>query len=169
MTPTFRPATSSDVPAIAALFERSFVHTFGHLYRDEDLQSFLADCTVESWQEEYDDSRYAFYVAEAGSKLVGFVKIGPSTLPVETSQPFIELRSIYLDPDWLGRGLSAPLMDWAIVEARQRGAKELYLTVYTDNDRARAVYRRYGFTEVGPYAFMVGTHADEDIIMRLVL
>ena len=36
-------------------------------------------------------------------------------------------------------------------------------------DKIRAVYERYGFEAVGRYDFMVGTHADEDIIMRLRL
>lgn len=169
MTATFRAAQRSDMSAIVALFERSFVHTFGHLYRAEDLQSFLAQSTVEAWQEEYDDPRFAFFVADAGGEIVGFVKLGPSSLPVEGVRPFIELRTIYLHPDWLGRGLSAPLMDWAVAEARRRGAEDLYLTVYVDNARARRLYERYGFVEVGTYAFMVGTHADEDIVMRLKL
>ena len=169
MTPEFRAARRSDVPAIAGLFERSFVHTFGHLYRSEDLESFLAQSTVEAWQAEYDDPGYAFFVAEAGSELVGFVKLGPPALPVERSGPAIELRSIYLHPEWIGRGLSTPMMDWAIGEARRRGAEELYLTVYVDNQRARKVYWRYGFVEAGTYAFIVGSQADEDIIMRLSL
>ena len=169
MTPVFRPATRSDMPGVAALFERSFVHTFGHLYRAEDLDTFLAQSTVEAWEKERDDQRFAFFLAEAEGQIVGFVKLGPSSLPVETDRPFIELRTIYLHPDWLGRGLSAPLMDWAIAEARRRGAEELYLTVYVDNVRARRLYERYGFVEVGTYAFMVGAHADEDIIMRLTL
>ena len=33
----------------------------------------------------------------------------------------------------------------------------------------RNVYDRYGFEFVGTYAFMVGTHADEDHVMRLAL
>ena len=169
MTPAFRPAERSDVPAIAALFELSFVHTFAHLYRSEDLELFLAGSTVEAWQAEFDDPLYAFFVAEAGSDLVGFVKLGPPALPVERNGPAVELRSIYLHPDWIGRGLSAPMMDWAIGEARRRGAEELYLTVYVDNMRARRLYKRYGFVEIGPYAFMVGSQADEDIIMRLTL
>ena len=63
----------------------------------------------------------------------------------------------------------AQLMDWAIDEARRRGAEELYLTVYTDNHRARRFYERYGFEAVGRYDFMVGSHADEDVIMRKLL
>ena len=66
-------------------------------------------------------------------------------------------------------GIAGAMMDWAIDEARRRCAGELYLTVYTDNHRARRIYERYGFEEIGPYAFMVGEQADEDIIMRLHL
>ena len=53
--------------------------------------------------------------------------------------------------------------------ARRRGAGEIYLSVFVDNHRARRFYERYGFEPVGRYDFMVGTHADEDIIMRLKL
>ena len=166
---TFRAATRDDLPAIDGVFERSFCDTFAHLYAAEDLSAFLAKFTLEAWAEEFDDTRFAFRVAEADGKVIGYCKVGPLTVPVEPLRPAIELRQLYFDHAWLGRGLSAPLMDWAIGEARRRGAEELYLSVFTENDRAQALYRRYGFVEVGPYAFMVGNHADEDIIMRLDL
>jgi len=169
MTPVFRLAERSDLPALAALFERSFRGAFAHLYSDADLKTFLAQFNLEAWAKEFDDPGYAFFVAEAGSDLVAFVKLGPPALPVERNGPAVELRQIYVDPDWTGRGLSGPLMDWAIAEARRREAQELYLTVYVGNPRARKLYERYGFVAVGLYAFMVGNQADEDIIMRLAL
>ena len=60
-------------------------------------------------------------------------------------------------------------MDWVLAEARAARRDELYLSVFTDNHRAKRFYARYGFEAVGPYDFMVGSHADEDIIMRLKL
>jgi len=63
----------------------------------------------------------------------------------------------------------AELSDWAIKEAQRQGFEELYLTVYVDNHRARRFYERYGFEAVGRYDFMVGSQADEDIIMRRAL
>lgn len=169
MTATFRLAQRTDLPAVASLFERSFRQTFGHLYRVEDLESFLGQFAIEAWQQEFDDPGFDLSVAEVGSELIGFAKLGPPALPVETLRSWVELRQIYIDPNWVGRGFARPLLDWATAEARRRGADELYLTVFVDNDRAIALYRRYGFVEVGPYAFMVGTHADEDVIMRLAL
>lgn len=164
-----RRAEPADLPAIDALFRQSFTDTFGHLYAPEDLDAFLNTFTPEGWQAEYDDPASAFLVAEAGGAIVGYIKIGALKLPAATDRPAMELRQIYFDRSWLGRGLARPMLDWAIDEARRRGAEEMYLSVFTENDRARALYRRYGFTEVGPYRFMVGNHADEDIILKLDL
>ena len=87
-------------------------------------------------------------------------------MPYETTARAIELRQLYLLKAHHGSGLAAALTDWGIAEAKRQGNEELYLTVYTDNHRAKRFYERYGFEEVGRYDFMVGNHADEDIIMR---
>ena len=119
--------------------------------------------------QEFADPAYAFRVAEDDGQVVGYVKLGSSSLPVEPQGTALELRQLYVQTSHLGAGVGAQLMDWALTEAQRRGVDELYLTVYTDNHRARRFYKRYGFEEVGPYAFMVGEKADEDIIMRLHL
>lgn len=169
MTVIYRPATIDDVDAIDAIFRASFCDTFAHLYRPEDLAAFLSKFTPEVWAEELRDPGYSFRMAEADGVPVGYVKLGPSSLPVETNRPAVELRQLYVLKSHLGAGVGAGLMDWAVAEARRRDVEELYLTVYTDNHRARRFYARYGFEELGPYTFMVGEHADEDIIMRLRL
>jgi ribosomal protein S18 acetylase RimI-like enzyme len=76
---------------------------------------------------------------------------------------------LYVRSEHHGTGIARQLMDWGIDEARRRGAEALYLTVFIDNHRARRFYDRYGFEDVGRYAFMVGEQADEDIIMRKAL
>ena len=64
--------------------------------------------------------------------------------------------SVYVAPSHRGTGVAADLLDavrrWARTEA---GLNRLHLFVHEDNDRARAFYRRCGFTETGfrePYA-----------------
>jgi diamine N-acetyltransferase len=166
---TFRDATLADLPDVDRVFRTGFQDTFAHLYGEEDLAAFLAQFTPQAWAEEFGDPRYRFRVAESGGEVVAFVKLGPSTLPVETSARAIELRQLYVLKAHHGSGIAAALMDWAFAEAKRRGEEELYLTVFTENHRARRFYDRYGFEPVGRYDFMVGNHADEDIIMRKVL
>ena len=166
---TYHDATTADLPAIDRIFRTSFCETFAHLYSDTNLAAFLAKFTPEAWRSEFNDARYAFRIAEVDGQAVGYVKLGPLTLPVEPEAPAIELRQLYLLKGHHGTGIAAALMDWALAEAAKRGARELYLTVYTGNHRAKRFYERYGFVEVGPYAFMVGDQADEDIIMKKLL
>ena len=165
----FRDATADDLPTIDHVFRTSFCETFAHLYRPGDLAAFLAKFTPDAWAEEFHDPRYRFRLAEAEGEVVGFLKLGPSALPIETDRRAIELRQIYVLKNHHGSGIAAALTDWAIGEARRQGFEELYLTVYVDNHRARRFYDRYGFEAVGRYDFMVGEQADEDIIMRKTL
>ena len=169
MTIGYRTAVKDDAAAIDRVFRTSFCDTFAHLYRPEDLDAFLSKFTLDAWTAELGDERYQFRVAEADGEIVGFVKLGPPELPVQRSGPAIELRQLYILHDYRGLGAAQALMDWALAEAKARGGQELYLTVYTENWRARRFYAKYGFVEVGPYKFMVGEQADEDIIMRASL
>ena len=70
---------------------------------------------------------------------------------------------------WHGSGVAAGLMDRALELVRRKRARHVQLSVYVDNLRARRFYERYGFEVVGKYDFMVGSHADEDLILRHVI
>lgn len=165
----YRDATEADLPAIDALFRESFVATFGHLYRSEDLADFLAGFTPEIWAAEFAEDDLRFRLAEDAEGLAGFAKIHGLTLPADTRAPVTELSQLYLAERAKGSGAAQALMDWVIASARERGSAELWLSVYVDNHRARRFYERYGFEDRGRYTFMVGAHADEDRLMRLEL
>ncbi|WP_294331297.1 GNAT family N-acetyltransferase [uncultured Sphingomonas sp.] len=166
---TFRDATPADAGAIDAVFRASFQATFAHLYSAEDLATFLARFTVEGWAAEIADPAFAFRVIEDAEGIAGYCKLGPISLPAAPEGPAIELRQLYLLDRAKGSGAAQALMDWALATARARGAGEIWLSVYTDNHRAKRFYARYGFEDHGPYAFMVGNHADEDRLMRRAL
>jgi GNAT superfamily N-acetyltransferase len=166
MTIGFHDATAADAPALDRLFKGVFCDTFAHLYREEDLSAFLAQFTPQAWQSEFSDPGYAFHLAEDDGEAVGYAKLGPLKLPVDEARPAILLSQLYVRQDHHGAGIAQHLMDWAFAEAKRRGKEQLYLTVFTDNPRARRFYQRLGFEDVGLYAFMVGSQADEDIIMR---
>jgi GNAT superfamily N-acetyltransferase len=166
---TYRDATLDDAPAVDALFRQGFIDTFAHLYDPKDLAAFFAGFALAAWRRELADPDFAFRLAEDDGMLAGYAKISSVSLPVEPAGPAAELRQLYLLKRWHGGGIARVLMDWVVAEARGRGAEELYLSVFTDNHRARSFYARHGFEAVGPYIFMVGSHEDQDIIMRAKL
>lgn len=165
----YRDAGPSDAAVMAALGRRTFTETFGHLYQPEDLALFLKSHSEEAWRAQLADPACAVRLAEEDGEAAAYARIGPPTLPFEPRGASIELRQFYVLSPWHGTGVSHVLMDWATGEAKRRGAQDLYLSVFVDNHRARRFYERYGFEFVGTYAFMVGSHADEDHVMRLAL
>ncbi|WP_066549093.1 MULTISPECIES: GNAT family N-acetyltransferase [unclassified Sphingomonas] len=169
MTIVFRDAVAEDAPALARLARDSFTETFGHLYHPDDLALFLAGHSTPRWHDELTDPAFRVRVGEADGAAVAYAKVGPPSLPFKPRGPSIELRQFYILKPWQGSGAAAELMAWVIDTARAGGASDLYLSVFTDNHRARRFYDRYGFEAVGPYVFKVGNHEDEDIVMRLAL
>lgn len=169
MNAVYRDAAPADGPALRELFAESFVETFGHLYRPSDLKEFLDGNSLAKWNGNLSDPEVAIHVAEMDGTLAGFVELAPKKLPYETDAPALELRRLYLRSSAHGRGIADRLMHWALAEAARRGAQELILSVYVDNHRARRFYERYGFEAVGRYDFMVGSHADEDLILRHII
>ena len=169
MTAIHRDATPADAAALAELGRVTFTETFGHLYSPENLAAFLENHREESWRAQLSDPAFRVRIVEDGGRAVAYAKLGPPSLEIEIRRPAAELRQIYVLEPWQGAGIARELMGWAIAEARAGGAEELYLSVFVDNHRARRFYARYGFEQVGTYHFMVGTHADLDLVMRLVL
>ncbi len=166
---TFRTATEADAPLMARLGPATFSETFGHLYTADNLAAFLLNHSEAAWLGELTDARHVVRIAELDGEAVGYAKLGPPSLPIEVDGPTAELDQLYVLKPWQGTGVARVLMDWAMAEARARGADQIILSVFVDNHRARRFYARYGFEPVGTYAFMVGSHADEDIIMRAKL
>mgnify|MGYP004688263029 CR=1 FL=1 len=64
-----------------------------------------------------------------------------------------------------GLGIGTLLMEKALKQAKENGFTQVELGVFADNDRARHLYRKLGFTEIGciPKAFLLkdGTYRDE--------
>ena len=52
-------------------------------------------------------------------------------------------------PEWRGKGVGSALLAETIRWAKEMGVEKLALSVYPHNDAARALYRKFGFTEEG--------------------
>ena len=166
MSVTYRDATPDDAATLDGIFDTSFCDTFAHLYSAEDLKAFLSSFGVADWEAQLRNPAFSCRIAEEHGKAAGYIKLGPVKLPIEADGPALLLDQLYVLKEHHGAGIAHRLMDWGFEEARRRGALQIFLTVFIDNHRARRFYDRYGFEAVGRYDFMVGNHADEDIIMR---
>jgi GNAT superfamily N-acetyltransferase len=179
---TYRDARAADAAPLSAMARQSFVDTFGTLYSPSDLAAFLDDAFgVNGLAAQLSDPDFTVRLAEEDGQIIAFAKMGPVTFPGEWRPDAIELYQFYVLAPWQGRarridtapwqgqGVAQAMMEWAIFHARDHGAREIILSVYVDNHRARRFYERYGFEEIGAYAFQVGETIDDDRLMRLAL
>jgi diamine N-acetyltransferase len=164
MSVIFRQARGADAEVLASIGRQTFSQTFGHLYSQANLDAFLETHSIASWSNELSDLAYFVLLGEEEGVPMAYAKLGPPKLPVDVLPGSVELRQFYVLADWHGSGVAARMMELVLAEARARGAPQLGLSVFVENHRAMAFYRRYGFVSAGRYAFMVGDHADEDEI-----
>jgi ribosomal-protein-alanine N-acetyltransferase len=92
------------------------------------------------------DSLAAGYQAEvlvdAGAAVVGY-------FVAMAGVDELHLLNITIAPAWQGQGHGRVLLAAVQQHARARGLASLWLEVRSSNERARALYRRLGFAEVG--------------------
>jgi diamine N-acetyltransferase len=164
---TLRAPAPADVPALAELGRASFVAAFGHLYAPDDLAAFLAsthDPAVVAGR--IADPLRLYRVADEGDRLSGYVQLILADCfdhPTDAAFP-VTLGSLYCAPDGTGKGTGAALLEWALAEARTRGADEMRLSVWSGNEGAQRFYARYGFVHVADTDFWVGSHRDDEFL-----
>lgn len=81
-------------------------------------------------------------VAAAGEELIGSVHVGRSR------HGFGEL-GMTVAQEWRGRGVGSALLAAAIESARAHGLHKVSLSVFAHNERAIALYRKFGFVAEG--------------------
>lgn len=168
---TIRTASATDAAVVADLARRTFHDTFAANNDPTDMALHLASAYgVEQQTRELVDRDITTLLVEEGGAAIAYAQVRGGHAPECVSGPApIELWRFYVDRAWHGRGIAAALMDRVKAEARQRGAKTLWLGVWERNDRARAFYAKCGFADVGDHIFLFGTDPQTDRVMVTTL
>lgn len=167
--PAIRRATTTDARMLAALGAATFTETFGHLYREDDLQTFLAEShSVEAWSRTLADPARATWVVElADGTPIGFIVAGACKLPIENREPAAgEIQMLYVLARHHNLRLGSRLMDIGLEWLEAQGRAPLYIGVWSENVGAQRFYAHYGFSKFGEYGFPVGTTVDREFILK---
>lgn len=110
-------------------------------------------------------SRYYLAAEEAqeGNAIVGYAGM---MLPGGRQA---EVLTLAVAPDRWGQGIGSALLAALVDEAGRRGCVEVFLEVRADNARAQALYRRYGFADVGIRRGYYQPSGTDAIVMRRTL
>ena len=145
-----RPMSRVDMPGIMALEQELF---------PEDAW------TREMFAAEFAQppSRRLYLVAEEGNTLIGYGGM------MFTGGPQADVVTLAVDPAHWGRGAGTALLRALVDAASLRGCAEVLLEVREDNPRARQLYLRNGFTEVGIRRGYYQPSGVDAVVMQKVL
>ncbi|MHA7146291.1 GNAT family N-acetyltransferase [Arthrobacter sp. TmT3-37] len=73
-----------------------------------------------------------------------------------------ELKHLYVQESARGTGVGTALCAWTETYVEQSGFDKLYLNVSTENDSARRLYERLGFTSTGRSTTTTYQYVDDD-------
>lgn len=86
-----------------------------------------------------------FVVEESKSVFVGCIALRPY------SNEVAEIKRLYIQPSSQGRGYGILLLERALDMAKAAGYKKVILDTLPTMERARNLYRVFGFTQIGAY------------------
>jgi [ribosomal protein S18]-alanine N-acetyltransferase len=145
---TRRAMAVHDLDAVAAVETRSYSHPWSRgNFTDSLAAGYLAEVLLDS----------------AGD-LVGYFIAMPGV-------DELHLLNITVTPDWQGQGHGQGLMAALQRHARRLGLATVWLEVREGNHRARALYRRLGYAEVGLRRgyYPAGVRREDAVVMSLAL
>ncbi len=108
-------------------------------------------------------SRRLYLVAEDGNALIGYAGM------MFASGSQADVVTLAVNPARWGQGIGTALLTALVDEAEKRGYKEVLLEVREDNPRARQLYLRHGFAEIGIRRGYYQPSGVDAVVMRKVL
>jgi len=148
VTVTIRPAAESDLPAICALEEATFV---SDAWSPEQMAAELGSVHT------------TYMVVE--DDVEGTVGYGGVLAPSASSDA--DIQTIAVAPSFRRAGLGRALMAELIGAARVAGAQRVFLEVRADNPAAQSLYTDLGFVEVGVRPHYYQPDDVDAVVMRL--
>lgn len=130
---------NDDLNAVREIYEKSWKFA----YKGIIPQDYLDNIPKTKWGGNSFKNGRTELIAAEGNKFVGTASFCPSRW--EKFSSCGEIVSIYLLPEYIGKGIGSQLINVCIDELEYLGYREILLWVLEDNNRARSFYEKHGF------------------------
>ena len=160
---TVRPATPEDAAAISRIYNQGIQDRVATLETEERTPE-----ERRAWLEAR-GPRHPVIVCCAEDEVVGWGSLNPFN--PRAAYDHVADFSIYVERSWRGRGVGSRLLAELERLARRLGYHKLVLAAFPWNEAGMALYRRFGFREVGVYreqGLLDGKWVDTVIMEKLL-
>lgn len=125
--------------AISSIYERSWKHAYQGIVP----QTHLDNIPEGYWCNRLDSHNRNTLVMLEDGNIIGTSSYGQSRL--DSMNGYGEIISIYLLPEYCGKGYGKQLLQAAVAALADMGYADIFLWVLEENSVARRFYERFGF------------------------
>ncbi|MGJ8581212.1 MAG: GNAT family N-acetyltransferase [Psychromonas sp.] len=113
---------------------------------------------------------YSAPVTDKEAQIAGFLKLNIGNAQTDLADPnALEVEKIYLDQQFLGKGLGHQLINFSVARAEQQNKQYLWLGVWEHNQPALQFYKKMGFFQFGEHGFDMGGDIQTDYLLKKTL
>lgn len=161
-------ACTNDTEVVSWLGRTTFSETYGSHNDQKNFQKYLEDSfSVESTQQQLEDTGNFFLLAQLEQKTIGYAKLRENNKPFhDKTINAVELERIYVLKDYQGEGVGQNLLDKCLAFAQLRKYPVMWLGVWEKNLKAVKFYQRQGFVVFGSHKFQLGDEEQNDLLMK---
>lgn len=147
-----REWTAADIPAIRHIAWETWIATYAVFVPEEDLRAYFDDhYSPDALGALMADPSNGGFLASLHTAAAGFVRTH-----WEEKEGRFYVSSLYVLPQFQGKGIGAGLMAASEGKALARGVRAVWLGVMEQNVRTLQWYRKTGFTFVEEAPFTMG-------------
>src|SRR5512140_947878 len=152
MKPDCRQWERGDLPGVREVTWSTWLDAYGPFIPIDDLRAYYDEhYSLDALNALFDDPAVTGYVSVVDLRVIGYLKTHH-----DRSANRFSVSSVYILPEFQGKGLGNLLMSRAEEQARAVGCSELWLGVMTQNHRALEWYTRHGFVFGDEQPFTMG-------------
>jgi diamine N-acetyltransferase len=158
---------TDEVAILSVIAKETFYNTFKDTCTKEDMEYFLqSNYNEDVLSAELQNKNYHYYFACINKEPVGYLLFTEdySHWPATERKKALELKRIYILPNYQGKGVAQALMDFYLDYATSNNYEVAWLGVWEHNEKAKAFYAKYGFENSGfTHNFPIGNTPQTDV------
>lgn len=165
-----RIATTHDAAMLADIGRKSFYDAFADHPKNapEDMEIFMNQVFGADIQaSELADEKTVYLIVEIDNATAGYAKLKKNTKEeMVIGDKCLEIARFYMLQEWIGRGVSAKLMQTILDYAQENAFDTVWLGVWEYNHRAQKFYSKWDFEHVGEHIFQLGNDPQTDWVWQ---
>lgn len=164
-------ASEKNLNTISNLGIQTFFETYADFHSKKDMFVYLKKAfDKKAVLKDIQDENTIFLIAFVKNKAVGYAKLTSNKTPHELRTiKAIELERIYILKRIMGKGVGKILMKKSLTIAKNKNFNLVWLSVWENNPKAIAFYKKFGFEIFGGCKFRLGKTRRNNFLMKKLL